>query len=102
MPSIKRCLFSFFNINCQVRGFFYVKVVISFFKQHKRKKLKPSIEERKEETMLHYSIIFFIIAIIAGVLGFGGIAGSAVSIAKILFVVFLILTVVSFLFGRKK
>ena len=35
--------------------------------------------------MLHYSIVFFIIAIIAAVLGFGGIAGSAAGIAKILF-----------------
>ena len=33
--------------------------------------------------MLHYSIVFFIIAIIAAVLGFGGIAGSAAGIAKI-------------------
>ena len=41
--------------------------------------------------MLHYSIVFFIIAIIAAVLGFGGIAGSAAGIAKILFAGFLIL-----------
>ena len=39
--------------------------------------------------MLHYSIVFFIIAIIAAVLGFGGIAGSAAGIAKILFAGFL-------------
>ena len=43
--------------------------------------------------MLHYAVVFFVIAIIAAVLGFGGIAGSAAGIAKILFVGFLILSV---------
>lgn len=52
--------------------------------------------------MLHYAVVFFVIAIIAAVLGFGGIAGSAIGIAKILFFAFLILSVLSFLFGRKK
>ena len=45
--------------------------------------------------MLHYAIIFFVIAIIAAVLGFGVIAGTAAWIAKVLFVVFLILAVLS-------
>jgi len=45
--------------------------------------------------MLHYAVIFFVIAIIAAVLGFSGIAGAASNIAWILFVVFLILAVVS-------
>lgn len=31
--------------------------------------------------MLHYAIIFFVIAIIAAVLGFSGIAGAATNIA---------------------
>jgi UPF0391 membrane protein mpe_A2904 len=60
------------------------------------------ILNRKEKIMLHYSIVFFIIAIIAAVLGFGGIAGSAAGIAKILFAGFLILSVISLIFGRKK
>jgi uncharacterized membrane protein YtjA (UPF0391 family) len=47
--------------------------------------------------MLHYAIVFFIIAIIAAILGFGGIAASAAGIAKILFFVFLILALVTFL-----
>ena len=37
--------------------------------------------------MLHYAVVFFVIAIIAAILGFGGIAGAAVGIAKILFFV---------------
>ncbi|HEX3124606.1 MAG TPA: DUF1328 domain-containing protein, partial [Rhodanobacteraceae bacterium] len=34
--------------------------------------------------MLHYALVFLVIAIIAGVLGFGGIAGASVGIAKVL------------------
>jgi uncharacterized membrane protein YtjA (UPF0391 family) len=47
--------------------------------------------------MLHYAVVFFIIAIIAAVLGFGVIAGTSAMIAKVLFIVFLILAVLSFL-----
>ena len=51
--------------------------------------------------MLHYAIVFLVIALIAGVLVFGGIAGSAIGIAKILFFIFLVLFVVSLLMGRR-
>jgi len=46
--------------------------------------------------MLHYAIVFFVLAIIAAIFGFGGIAASAVGIAKILFWGFLLLAVVTF------
>jgi uncharacterized membrane protein YtjA (UPF0391 family) len=49
--------------------------------------------------MLHYAVVFLVIALIAAVFGFGGIAASAVGIAKILFFVFVILAVLSFVFG---
>ena len=49
--------------------------------------------------MLHYAVIFFVIALIAAVFGFGGVAASAVGIAKLLFVVFLVMAVISFLTG---
>jgi uncharacterized membrane protein YtjA (UPF0391 family) len=49
--------------------------------------------------MLHYAVVFFVIALIAALFGFGGIAASAVGIGKILFLVFAVLAVVSFLFG---
>jgi uncharacterized membrane protein YtjA (UPF0391 family) len=49
--------------------------------------------------MLHYAVIFLIVAIIAAVLGFGFIAGTAALIAKVCFFVFLILAVLS-LFRR--
>ncbi|MBT9505430.1 DUF1328 domain-containing protein [Rhodoferax sp.] len=49
--------------------------------------------------MLHYAVVFFIIALVAALFGFGGIAASAVGIGKILFIVFAVLAIASFLFG---
>jgi uncharacterized membrane protein YtjA (UPF0391 family) len=49
--------------------------------------------------MLHYAVVFFVIALIAALFGFGGIAAGAVGIAKILFFVFVVLAIVTFLFG---
>lgn len=47
--------------------------------------------------LLHWTLIFLILALIAGALGFSGIAKESAGIAKILFVVFLILYIASFL-----
>jgi uncharacterized membrane protein YtjA (UPF0391 family) len=47
--------------------------------------------------MLHYAVVFFIIALIAEVFGFGGIAAGAVGIAKVLFFVFIVLAALSFI-----
>lgn len=52
--------------------------------------------------MLHYAVVFLVIALIAAVLGFGGLAGAAVGIAKILFYIFLALFLLSLIFGRRK
>jgi len=52
--------------------------------------------------MLYWAAVFFVIALIAAFFGFGGIAADSAWAAKILFVVFLALTVVSFLFGRRR
>jgi uncharacterized membrane protein YtjA (UPF0391 family) len=49
--------------------------------------------------MLHYAIVFLVIALIAALFGFGGIAAGAVSIAKVLFFVFVIMAVVAFVIG---
>jgi len=49
--------------------------------------------------MLHYAVVFFVIALIATLFGFGGIAAGAVGIAKILFFVFVVLAIASLLFG---
>jgi uncharacterized membrane protein YtjA (UPF0391 family) len=54
----------------------------------------------EEEAMVHYAIVFFVIALIASVLGFGGIAGLTAQIGwifAILAVIFLALAV-----GRRR
>jgi uncharacterized membrane protein YtjA (UPF0391 family) len=38
--------------------------------------------------MLHWALVFFVIAIVAGVFGFTGIAVAAAEIARILFFIF--------------
>jgi uncharacterized membrane protein YtjA (UPF0391 family) len=61
------------------------------------------INQLKGALMLHYAVVFFIIALIAAFFGFGGIAVGAAGIAKVLFIVFLIGAIVSFLMslGRR-
>jgi uncharacterized membrane protein YtjA (UPF0391 family) len=56
-----------------------------------------------KDIMLHYAVVFLVIALIAAVFGFGGIAAGAAGIAKILFVVFLVGAIISFLMhsGRR-
>lgn len=52
--------------------------------------------------MLHYAVVFFVIALVAAVFGFTGIAAGAVGIAKILFFVFVAMAIVTFLIGLIK
>ena len=52
--------------------------------------------------MLHWALIFFVVAIVAAVFGFSGIAGAATNIAWILFVVGLIVAVIFALGGRSR
>ena len=52
--------------------------------------------------MLHFAVVFFVIALVTALFGFGGIAAGTVGIAKVLFFVFLVLAVVTFLFGAMK
>jgi uncharacterized membrane protein YtjA (UPF0391 family) len=59
-------------------------------------------DQKEIHTMLHYAVVFFIIALISAVLGFGGIAAGAAGIAKILFGVFLVMAIASFLFGLSR
>jgi uncharacterized membrane protein YtjA (UPF0391 family) len=56
---------------------------------------------RKEDPMLYWAAVFFIIALIAAIFGFGGIAIAAAGAAKLLFIVFLVLAILAFLFGRR-
>ena len=58
-------------------------------------------ENVKELIMLHYALVFFVIALVAALFGFGGIAAGAAGIAKVLFFVFLVLFVVSLIGGMR-
>lgn len=52
--------------------------------------------------MLHYAVVFFVIALIAALFGFGGIAAGAAGIVKMMFVLFGVLAVGTFLFGLSR
>jgi uncharacterized membrane protein YtjA (UPF0391 family) len=60
---------------------------------------RVNIQYLKEENMLYWAAVFFIVAIIAAVFGFGGIAAGAASIAQVLFYIFLIVFLVSLIMG---
>lgn len=47
--------------------------------------------------LLHWAIVFLVVALIAAVLGFGGIAGTAMEGAKLLFWIAIILAVLAFI-----
>ena len=49
--------------------------------------------------LLHWAVVFLIIALIAAFLGFGGVAGVATDGARLLFWVAIILVVISFVGG---
>ncbi len=51
--------------------------------------------------MLHYALVFLVLAIIAAVFGFGFAAAAFAGIAKILFFLFIIAFVISLIFGRR-
>jgi uncharacterized membrane protein YtjA (UPF0391 family) len=63
----------------------------------------PELQLRKpggKKEVLHWTLVFLIIALIAGALGLFGVAGMAASIAKVLFFVFLVIWLVSLVTRR--
>ena len=60
----------------------------------------PSVNN-PTKIMLHWTLVFLVLALIAAILGFGGLAGAAIGIAKILFFVFLVVWLISFLLTRR-
>ena len=50
-------------------------------------------------SLLHYAIVFLVIAIVAALFGFGGVAGTAMSGAQILFWVAIALFLISTVVG---
>lgn len=49
--------------------------------------------------LLHYAVVFLVVALIAAAVGFGGVAGVAMDGARILFWVFIVLFVISLVGG---
>ena len=49
--------------------------------------------------LLHYAVVFLIVALIAAAIGFGGVAGVAMEGARLLFWVFIILAVITLVGG---
>ncbi|MDB5544950.1 MAG: rane protein [Hyphomicrobiales bacterium] len=49
--------------------------------------------------LLHWALVFLVVALVAALFGFGGVAGTAMEGARILFWVALVLLVVSMVFG---
>jgi uncharacterized membrane protein YtjA (UPF0391 family) len=49
--------------------------------------------------LLHYAVIFIVVALVAAAIGFGGVAGVAMEGARLLFWVFIILAVIALLGG---
>ena len=49
--------------------------------------------------LLHYAIVFLVVALVAAALGFGGVAGTAMEGARMLFWVAIVLFVISLVGG---
>lgn len=49
--------------------------------------------------MLHWALVFFLIALVAAMFGFGGIAVASAGMAKILFFLFLVVFLVTLIMG---
>jgi uncharacterized membrane protein YtjA (UPF0391 family) len=56
-------------------------------------------EEAVMGNLLHYALVFLVVALIAAAVGFGGVAGVAMEGARLLFWVFIILFLVSLVAG---
>jgi len=50
-------------------------------------------------SLLHYALVFLVVALIAAAVGFGGVAGFAMDAARLLFWVFIVLFVISLVVG---
>jgi len=49
--------------------------------------------------LLHYAIVFLVVALVAALFGFGGVAGTAMEGARMLFWVAIVLFVISLVAG---
>jgi uncharacterized membrane protein YtjA (UPF0391 family) len=53
------------------------------------------VKETIMGNLLHYALVFLVVALVAAAVGFGGVAGVAMEGARLLFWVFIVLFVVS-------
>lgn len=60
---------------------------------------KVFVECPGESPVLHYAVVFLVVALIAALLGFGGVTGEADGIAKLLSFVFVTLSALAFAIG---
>jgi uncharacterized membrane protein YtjA (UPF0391 family) len=61
----------------------------------------PAFQQGRRKQMLHYALVFLVVALIAGALGVSGVAAIATQIAWVLFVIALVLFVVHLISGRR-
>ena len=52
--------------------------------------------------LLHYAVVFLVVALVAAALGFGGVAGTAMEGARILFWVAIVLFVIALIGGWRR
>jgi uncharacterized membrane protein YtjA (UPF0391 family) len=64
-----------------------------------RRPSRAPAEETIMGNLLHYALVFLVVALIAAAVGFGGVAGVAMEGARLLFWVFIILFLVSLVAG---
>jgi len=50
-------------------------------------------------SLLHWALVFLVVAIVAGIFGFGGVAGTAMGGAQMLFYAAIVIFVVMAIFG---
>ena len=60
---------------------------------------KANMTEVIMSNLLHYALVFLVVALVAAAVGFGGVAGFAMEAARLLFWVFIVLFVVSLVAG---
>jgi uncharacterized membrane protein YtjA (UPF0391 family) len=67
---------------------------------HRRRYRQPPQEDVMANFgLLHYAIVFLVVALIAAAVGFGGVAGVAMEGARLLFWIFIVLFVLSLIAG---
>src|SRR5437762_7734807 len=64
-----------------------------------RPSVRPIIGGLTMGNLLHYALVFLVVALVAAAVGFGGVAGFAMEAARLLFWVFILLFVISLVAG---